>query len=173
MFASVGSRPTGMARSRSRLGLLASLAAAGLLLAVAAPAQATATITRTDITGMAFTDPCTGEQITITGGTFQLIVHATSDAAGGLHLGIRGNAQGVSAVGSTSGTMYRLAGDFRSEQNVRNGGYPLSFTIVEVHNAVSAGSADNFIVHIIRHLTISAGGDVTSTIDAVSAECRG
>jgi hypothetical protein len=46
-------------------------------------------------------------------------------------------------------------------------------TVVEVHNAVSAGSAQNFIVHIVRHLTIDAHGDATSSVEAVSAECRG
>jgi hypothetical protein len=97
----------------------------------------------------------------------------TTSPNGGLHFDIRGNAQGVVATGATSGDSYRLAGDFWSEQTVRNASYPLVLTVVEVHNAVSAGSAQNFIVHIVRHLTIDANGIVTASVDAVSAECQG
>lgn len=144
-----------------------------LTLTVAGSTSAASTVTRIDLTGTTFANPCTAEQITIVGGTFQLIVNSTSDASGGLHVGIRGNAQGVVATGATSGVSYRLAGDFWSEQTVRDASYPLVMTVVEVHNAVSAGSAENFIVHIVRHLTIDANGDVTPSVDAVRAECRG
>jgi hypothetical protein len=144
-----------------------------LTLATAGVASAASTITRTDLTGTTFLNPCTSEPITIVGGTFQLIVNSTTDANGGLHFDIRGNAQGVVATGATSGDSYRLAGDFWSEQTVRNASYPLVLTVVEVHNAVGTGSAQNFIVHIVRHLTIDANGDVTASVDGVSAACRG
>jgi len=144
-----------------------------MTLATAGTANAASSITRTDLTGTSFVNPCTAEQITIVDGTFQLIVTNTHDASGGLHLGLRGNAQGVVAVGATSGDSYHLAGDFWSEQTVRNASYPLTMTVVEVHNAVSAGPAQNVVVHIVRHLTINANGSVTSSVDAVSAECRG
>lgn len=147
--------------------------AIALALAAAGTASAASTITRSDLTGTKFVNPCTAEQITIVGGTFQLIVNITTDASGGLHFDIRGNAQGVVATGATSGDRYRLAGDFWSEQTVRDASYPLVMTVVEVHNAVSAGSAQNFIVHIVRHLTIDPNGDLTASVDAVSADCRG
>ena len=49
--------------------------AMGLTLAVAGAAHAASTITRTNLTGTTFLNPCTAEQITIVGGTFQLISH--------------------------------------------------------------------------------------------------
>lgn len=150
-------------------------AAFGSALLAAAPSTAAAStaITRIDVTGTTFTNPCTAEAITIHEGTLQLIVTTTSDDAGGLHIGLRGNAQGVVARGETSGEMYRLAGDFWSQQTIRDAGYPLTLTVVEVHNAVSAGSAPNLIVHIVQHLTITAAGDITSTVADIRAECRG
>jgi hypothetical protein len=163
---------TNLVRCRARLVRPAAVAIA-LTLAVAGAASAASTITRTDLTGTTFANPCTAEQITIVGGTFQLIVNSTPDASGGLHVEIRGSAQGVVARGGTSGDSYRLSGDFWSEQTVHDASYPVVLTVVEVHNAVSAGSAQNFIVHIVRHLTIDAHGDVTASVDAVSAECRG
>jgi hypothetical protein len=38
---------------------------------------------------------------------------------------------------------------------------------------VSAGGASNLTVHIVRHLTIDANGEIASSIETVSAECRG
>lgn len=160
-----------------RRAILRSLVGAAMAIVLALTASATAEassiITRSDLTGTTFTNPCTAEQFTITSGTFQLIVNTMADGAGGIHLDVRGNAQGVAAQGLTSGDMYRLAGDFWSEQTIRDGNYPLTLTVVEVHNAVSAGSAPNLIIHIVRHLTINAGGQVTASVEAVSAECQG
>jgi hypothetical protein len=144
-----------------------------LTLAIAGAANAASAITRTDLTGTAFANPCTAEPIIIVGGTLQSIVNSTSDGAGGLHVDIRGSAQDVVAKGGTSGDMYHLSGDFWSEQTVHDASYPVVLTVVEVHNAVSAGSAEDFIVHIVRHLTIDANGDVTASVETVSAECRG
>jgi hypothetical protein len=156
--------------------VLRTAAAASLatLLVVATPGSAGAAsmITRSDLAGTSFVNPCTAEVITITGGTFQLISNVTADTAGGVHLGIRGSAQGVEALGATSGHMYRLSGDFWSEQSIRDASYPLTVQLVEVHNAISAGSASNFTVHMVRHVTVTAHGDVTATLDAVRAECR-
>jgi hypothetical protein len=152
----------------------AAAAALAVLLVVATPgsAGAASTITRSDLTGTSFVNPCTAEVITITGGSFQLIASVTADAAGGLHLDIRGSAQGVEALGATSGDMYRLSGDFWSQQSIRDASYPLTVQLVEVHNAISAGSASNFTIHVVRHLTVTAQGDATATVDAVRAECR-
>ena len=63
-----------------RTGAAAALA---VLLVVATPgsAGAASTITRSDLTGTSFVNPCTAEVITITGGSFQLIASVTADAA--------------------------------------------------------------------------------------------
>lgn len=144
-----------------------------LAIAGAGPAAAASTVTRDDLTGTTFLNPCTAEPITITDGTFQLVANTSVDAGGGLHLQLRGSAQGVVATGIESGTAYHLSGDFWTELNVRDAGFPMTMQLVEVHNAVSAGSADNLIVHIIRHLTVSSRGEVTASVDTVSVECRG
>lgn len=130
-------------------------------------------IVREDVTGMVFLDPCTGEHITITDGTLQLLVEVNDDSAGGLHLVVHGNAQGVVATGETTGGMYRLAGDFWTEQNIAGDGFPLVVQLVEVHDVLSQGSGENFIVHLVSHLTINAAGVVTASVDSISAECRG
>jgi hypothetical protein len=171
-------RPETWARTPVRAALLgpvlrASAAALVVLVLSTATAFASSSISRTDLAGTTFANPCTVEQIVIVGGTFQLIVNSTVDAAGAIHLDIRGNAQGVVARGNPSGLMYRLSGDFWSEQTIRNASYPMTLTVVEVHNAVSSGDASNFVVEVTRHLTVSATGETTATVDNIRATCRG
>jgi hypothetical protein len=71
-----------------------------------APAGASPVIIRDDPTGMRF-NPCTGEDMTITDGTVQIVINMSGDASGGFHVQVRGAAQGVVATGDVSGDMYR------------------------------------------------------------------
>lgn len=158
-----------------RLAPAALVAGILVLLGTVGPAAASASprIVREQVAGMVFLNPCTGERITITDGTLQVLVQVTADATGGRHVVIHGNAQGVKATGEISGDTYRLSGDFWTEQNVAGDGFPLVLQMVEVHNVLSPGSADNFIVHLVSHLTVNADGTITALVDSVSAECRG
>jgi hypothetical protein len=168
-------RRTGPLHGRPfRRALTAVVAGILTLLATASPAAAgTSTqIVREDVTGTVFLNPCTGEHITITSGTLQLLV-TTNDTIGGLHLVVHGNAQGVIAAGETTGDMYRLAGDFWIEQNVAADGFPLVVQVVETHDVLSAGSAPNFLVHLVSHLTINANGTISAAVSSASADCHG
>jgi hypothetical protein len=168
-------------RSDARERRLAAQVGGGLVLAVVAmfvPAGPVVTdeppvLIRQDVTGIGFPNPCTGEGITITGGSLQWVSHVTEDQHGGLHVSIRGNAQGVVAEGEATGAMYRLAGDFWAEWNIRPGGLPFTTTVVEVHNVISSGPSDNVVVHILWHLTVGADGEVTAAVDSFRGECRG
>jgi hypothetical protein len=77
-----------------------------------------------------------------------------------------------SAFGGEAHCATRLSEDFWSEQSIRDASYPLTVQLVEVHNAISAGSTSNFTVHVVRHLTVTPQGDATAAVDAVRAECR-
>lgn len=151
-------------------------AVAGILtLLIAAGPAAAGTFTEIvpeNVIGMMFLNPCTGEHITITSGTLQLLV-TMNDTTSGLHLVVHGNAQGVTAVGESTGVTYRLAGDFWFETNVAAGGFPVVVQMVETHDVISAGSTANVLVHLVSHLTINANGAVTAAVSSASAECRG
>ena len=163
----------GMRRDASRCVLTAVVAGIALLGAATPAAAGTSTqIVPENVTGMVFLDPCTAEHIIITSGTLQLLV-SMSDTTSGLHLVVHGNAQGVTATGESTGDMYRLSGDFWIEENVAATGFPLVVQMVETHDVISAGSAANFLVHLVSHLTINADGSVTAAVDTASAECRG
>jgi hypothetical protein len=102
------------------------------------------------------------------------VINMCQDANGSFHVQVRGAAQGIVATGHVSGDMYRLAADFWTEANVgADDALPLVVQVVEVHNALSQGSSDNLIVHVLSHLTINPDGTVAVSVDSVRSECRG
>ncbi len=160
---------------RTAPGRVACLVLAGLALLGGAPAGAhePPVIIRQPVAGVGFLNPCTGEGLTISDGSLQLLTHVTEDDAGGLHLSIRGSAQGVVAEGDVTGRLYRLAGDFWSESNIGLGGLPFTTTLVEVHNVISAGASENVMIHILWHLTVDPNGVVRGSVDSLRTECGG
>ena len=77
---------------------------AGWLAPGVASASDGAQIQVSDVTGETVVNPCNGETVTITSGTFQIVVHETA-IPGGYHLNVEGNARGVKGV-SASGANY-------------------------------------------------------------------
>ncbi len=67
----------------------------------------------------------------------------------------------------------RLVRTARLKQNIAVDGFPATIQEVEVHNVLSQGAADNLIVHVVVHLTLSANGEVRSSVDSLRADCRG
>ena len=51
----------------------------------------------------------------------------------------------------------------------------LSFTqtFQETLHAVSRGSGENFLIHVLFHMTALPSGEIASSIDVVRAECQG
>lgn len=128
------------------------------------------TITREDVAGEMFINPCNGETLTLTSGTFQIVVHETLTPSGGFHLIVEGNAQGIRGVG-TSGTTYQVPGGFWFELNVTPGAE--TTTLTEVFNVVGSGTTPDFRVLGTFHVTVDANGNVTASVDRDSATCTG
>lgn len=156
-----------------RRAVLTAFALFSLLLVGASSAFAQAgtytEVDRAPIT-VTFPNPCTGEDVTVSG-YFQVVFHITEDANGGIHVAVEGNASQVSGVG-TSGTKYRATGGFWEEFNVPAGG-AIDYTLVDVINLISQGSGDNFAFHVTLHFTVDANGNPTAEVVNISAECRG
>ena len=154
---------------RSRLAATTAAVAlvGGATLATASPAAGAAggaTIIRTDETGSVVV--CDDGILTVTSGSFQLATHETLTPSGAYHLGVEGNAQGVKAVAPTGAT-YQLPGGFWMEMNVTPGA--ITQTETDVFNVIGQGSAPNFTVRGVTHTTVNANGDVTASIDHLTA----
>ena len=157
-----------MSNTRRLLLLLVPLAALlGVIATSSAAGAATAggaTIFRTDVTGEVVV--CDDGVLTVTSGVFKIVVHETLTPSGGYHLGVEGNAQGVRAVAPTGAT-YQLPGGFWMEMNLTPGA--TNDTDIGVFNVIGQGSAPNFTVHGVTHTTVDANGDVTASVDHLTA----
>ena len=153
-----------MNNARRLLLLLVPLAVALGLIAASSPAGAAAsggsTIDRQDVTGS--TVVCPDTVLTVTSGVFQIVTHETLTPSGAYHLGVEANAQGVKAV-ATTGAAYQVPGGFRIETSLTPGA--TTQTEVDVLNVAGQGSAPNFTVRGVVHITVTANGNVTALIN--------
>lgn len=130
----------------------------------AAPASGGTTITRQDVTGDLVV--CDSQVLTVTAGTFKIVVHETLTPSGAYHLTVAGNAQGVKAV-AANGATYQLPGGFWIAVNVTPGA--TTETQIDVLNVIGQGSAPSFTVRGVVHTTIDANGNVTAFVDRFTA----
>lgn len=153
--------------------LISILVVGFMLLSVAGTALASAKpiIIRDDVAGDVFVNDCTGEVVTLTGGTFQIVFHETFDTSGCVHFIAEGNAKGVVGEGSF-GNSYRATGGFWDEFN-SNAGSQETFTGVFNIHLLSSGSDDNFILQGTFHVTVNANGDLTAFVDQFTVVCAG
>jgi hypothetical protein len=140
------------------LGVIATSSAAG------AATASGATITRQPVIGELVV--CDDGVLTVTAGVFQIAVHETLTPSGAYHLIVEGNAQGVKAVAPTGAT-YQIPGGFWMEVNVTPGA--TNETVTGVFNAIGQGSAPNFTSHSVVHTTVDANGNVTASVDHLTA----
>jgi hypothetical protein len=145
----------------------AAMSLTGWLIPAAATA-AGAQIQNESVVGDVVVNPCNGESITITSGTFQIVDHVTATPNGGFHVIAEGNAHGVQGRG-TSGATYQAPGGFWVELNATPGAQV--DTEVGVFNLIGQGSAPDFRQGGVLHITVDANGTVTASIDNGGSTC--
>ena len=115
----------------------------------------------------AMLNPCNGETLTYSG-----VDHSTArvvfDGAGGFHMTQHDNIH-LTATGD-QGNSYEGNQEDTNEVNGRVG---VENTFVLTLSAISKGSAPNYEVHFLLHVTVNANGTVTSFVDHSTANCRG
>ncbi len=155
-----------------RKSVLLSAAAMGLT-GWLIPATATADgahIQNESVVGDVLVNPCNGETVTITSGTFQTVEHVTTTVNGGFHVIAEGNAHGVKGVGS-SGASYQAPGGFWVEMNLTPGAQVS--TEVGVFRLIGQGTTPDFRQTGVLHITVDARGNVTASIDHATQTCPG
>jgi hypothetical protein len=120
-------------------------------------------------------DSCSGERVVVSG-TTHIVSRVTKDSTGGLHYGFTGNTQGATGVGVVSGAKYVMTSLQTISQTFAV--MPGEATVLNLQHSerlIRTGSAlpdDDTIVHFLVCTTINANGEVTASIDSISAECR-
>jgi hypothetical protein len=144
------------------------LAAILFALALVMPALA-ATVINIDIpiSGTGVLNPCNGEILTFSG-VDHFTLHLTLDNSGGFHADAHDNIH-VTATGDQGNT---YVGN-QEDNNPFNGkvGFETTFTLT--FSEISQGSAPNFVVHEVFHITVHPDGTVTAFFDHFTATCRG
>jgi hypothetical protein len=118
------------------------------------------------VSGAVF-NPCNGETVTFSG-IDHFTIHVTFDGAGGFHADSHDNVH-VTGTGSL-GNSYE---GNQEDNNPFNGRVGVEQTFGLTFSEISKGSAPNFEVHILQHITVNANGTVTVFFSNFSANCRG
>jgi len=143
-----------------------SLAMAALLL-IAVTVMAAILINMDIPVSGAVINPCNGETVTFSG-VDHFTARVVFDGAGGFHLTTHDNVH-VTATGD-QGNSYEGNQEDTSEVNGRVG---IEETFVLTFSEISKGSAPNFEVHMLEHVTVNPNGTITSFVDHITANCRG
>lgn len=110
------------------------------------------------VDGVVLTNACNGEGVTLSGSE-HIVAGVSSDEAGGFHVNVHLNFQGVKGVGPT-GTRYRV-----HQAATFNGQFTSATTATEVFTmtVVSAGNYSKFVTRQLVHFTITPDGQITVT----------
>jgi hypothetical protein len=158
--------------------LSASLIFTFLCLASAADAAAQAdTSTQVSTFPFSFTltpgeYPCLQEDVLIDGELHE-VLRFTFDASGGRHRATLITPQGLTGLGLTTGTVYRVTGPGHSTFNDDDLVAPVrERTFYDVINLVGPGQATNLLVRTGFHLTFNSNGELVASTTVDSVQCR-
>ena len=118
-------------------------------------------------------DGCLGERITVDG-IQHIVGRFTRDASGKLHFGFSRNTRGK-GIGQVTGDTYLLLDTVSRTSLEITPSEPRVFTEGYRSILMHHGEAlpdDDTVIHFLSRVTVNANGDVTSTIEIQSVECR-
>jgi hypothetical protein len=147
-----------------------SMAIAASLMMAAPAAAAVETNTAIPFNGQVWV-PCAaagaGEVVDLTG-PLHVLMTVTSDAAGGVHITVHSQPMGITGIGETTGDSYQGTGVTRTDLNATVG---QTITFVNNFRIIGHGPGNNFQVHQMLHIIISADGTATVVADHVAIDC--
>jgi hypothetical protein len=114
-------------------------------------------------------DNCTGEVVHIYG-PIDVTVQTTTDRQGQTHVTTHYTPH-LTAIGLTSGTRYLAVGPTQVVSFDARG--PGTYNVANIAILVAPGSADNFILTEVVHVTLNANGETTVDFDRLNVACRG
>jgi hypothetical protein len=128
-------------------------------------ASPAAAISRIESFEFVRSNECTGENVKITG-SIHFVSQTQPDG------GIVGhfNYQHVTGTGLTSGTEYRVSA---VDQVHLSPPFPSSIHSVRSFRMIAPGPGNDLLVNALMHITVTANGDVSASIEELSNRCVG
>jgi hypothetical protein len=162
------------------LAATVTMIAMSLMLVSAGPAHAEGATTIRIPLGLEPFDTCApamtgggpGENVLLTG-TFNIVQHSFTDAAGGFHDHIQFSLSDAKGVGLTTGISYIMTETVPSFQDVSGQSEAGVISAVVSFNLIAQGSVPNQRVEEHLHITFDAQGNVTSFTSSISTTCHG
>ena len=102
-------------------------------------------------------------------GEIHVLIAVTENSAGGFHVEMHRQPQGVKGIGLTTGVAYQANGVTRETFNVNAG---VEDTFVNNFRIIGQGPGNNFMVHENFHITVNANGEVEAFVDNFSVDCN-
>ena len=75
-------------------------------------------------------------------------------------------------VGLTTGDTYNATGVTQEQDSLPLTNGATEFTFINNFKIIGQGPDNNLLIHQTVHVTVNANGDVTTTVDNLSVECR-
>ncbi|UKJ09008.1 hypothetical protein [Solitalea lacus] len=113
---------------------------------------------------------CNGEEIHVTG-RLKVLFHVTVNN-NNIKVTRNANTQGLSAVGLTSGTIYRVIQIGNEENNGTFINGQWNTTMVVHDHLISQGKEENFMLKSLIHISVNANGEFSANVDNYSFECN-
>lgn len=160
---------------RKALGLTIATLLLAFSVPIIAPAQADSETTNDfiPIAQVSFV-PCAnggaGELVSVSG-ILHVLSHATIND-NRVNLKQQFQPQGATAIGLSTGDVYRAVGGTRFHDTFPLTNGATTFTFVNNFRMIGPGTDNNLQVHQNIHTTINANGDVTSTVNNTSIDCN-
>ena len=151
------------------IALMSSLALTALLIFAVKAMAAVTTNVDIPISGTVF-NPCNGETVTFTG-VDHFTAHVTLDSSGGFHSDFHDNIH-VTGTGD-QGNLYEGNQEDNSPTHISGNNLGAEQTLPLTFSEIAKGSAPNFEVHALQHITINANGTVTVAFSNFTSSCRG
>lgn len=126
-----------------------------------------------DLTGHPASDPCTGEDIVLSGSEHVDIHGVYNPTTGVLKDDFHANFQGISGVGQTTGNKYQYVGGSNERESYSADGCTLTESNIVNVNITTAGSNNNFYLKIRYTYTYNlCTGEYTVTRDVYESGCK-
>lgn len=157
---------------RTRITLTALLTAVAMMLLPGAASGAVNENIQIPLEGLEFPDFCgDGDSLVHTAGNLHIMTSMTVNdnrVSGTIHA----QPQGAKLV-DDFGRTYSGTGVFQSTfSEPVDGKGAATFTAVDSFKIIGHGSAPNFLVQAVVHMTVNANGDVTADVGFESVECK-
>ena len=109
-----------------------------------------------------------GESVALTG-AMHIVSHSTQSASGNIQVKFQFQPQGLSGIGMLTGQKYVSNGVQQQSFGTRAG---VSFTIVNKLRMIGQGSAPDFYLSELLHVTVNANGVTTVDNESLSTDCQ-